>query len=536
MLGAGLAVVMNVSCAGSAFFPGESGEDALGSEAGLGTQDEGGNSQAPGSGAGTNNGNSPIPSIPDSGSGSGSGNPDSPGTSTPVTPGAPTTPDAPRERPRTPPDFNANGKTAIFSDITKLEATLTINAQARTATVSARMELFIHQQGGGSPVLDVAPTTAQFVTVDGNQRVGLPLVTSPDRTSTMRMVDATLAPGKHVLEFETYALRTGLSNYNQTFNEGIDFTKGFEFLTDHDDLQQRFYSERYFPVGFECNRHPFILTVVIQNPAANQRPEVLANGVKEVSPDGRTFKITYPPHGSTSTWFVHVVDRNQWSIATGEYRSVDGRSIPLTVVAPTAAEANQVIADTRAMLPALEADYGPFPKASLLASVGSPNDPMEYDGAVQTDMDLEEETPEDRSALGHELIHQWFARSARPLDGRSGWVDEGIADWRDSGYPRARAIGTGGRFAQLAFASKHERRTPDSSYEQGSLLLSELDFLLRDRGGMKPVLKAFHAKFKDQLYSTEEFLDFIRASAPDLRAQMDPLFTAKVYAGAAVPQ
>ncbi|MGQ0508924.1 MAG: hypothetical protein ACT4TC_26780, partial [Myxococcaceae bacterium] len=434
-----------------------------------------------------------------------------------------------------PPDFTVNGKSAIYTEILSGEATLTIDVTARTARAKGKLEVNIRQANGGSPVFDIAVPSAQFVTIDGAQKVALATVKSPDAKSEMRMVDSTLAPGKHTLEVEEYALRTGRSTYNQTFLDGIDFTRGFEFLTDHDDLYLRYFTERYFPAGFECDRYPFKVTVVVLNAPAAARPEVLAHGMKTVSADGKTFTIEYP-RGSTSSWFLHVIDRATWTLATGEYKSIDGRSIPLSAHSRVQAEAAQAIADMKAMFPQLEADYGPYPHDSALVSIGSSNDPMEYDAAMQTDMDLDGNTPADRGALGHEMSHMWFGRSAHPVSGRDGWVDEAVAQWRDDGYPRSTSITLTGTYAVLAVGSPYQRETPDAAYEQGSELLANLDFLLKDRGGVKPVLKAFHVKYKDQLYTTENFLEHLRTSAADLKEQMQTIFHKKVYTGAAVPQ
>jgi hypothetical protein len=359
-------------------------------------------------------------------------------------------------------------------------------------------------------------------------------VKSPDHRSTMRMVSAEVPTGKHTLDFPAYGLKLGKSAYNKTFIEGIDFTDSFEFLTDDDDLQPRFFFERYFPVGFECHRYPFTVKINISNTSGEQKPDDKANG--KDTPTASCFEVVYPPKMNTSSWFLHVIDRNVFTVSTGEYASVDGRTIPLSAHSKQKAQADQAIADAKVFLAELEHDYGPYPHESLLIAIGSPNDPEEYDAAVQTDMNLSKTTPKARGALGHEILHQWFGRSARPLSGRVGWVDESIAEWRDDGYPRATAIKVNGDYDELAVESPYQRQTPDAAYDQGSALNQGLDLLLKDRGGLKPVLKAFHEKFRDQLYTTEEYLNFLRQAAPDLKDQMEPLFEKKVYAGAAVPK
>jgi len=213
----------------------------------------------------------------------GSGTPES------DTPGQPS--DAPPDTEKAPPDFPANGKTAIFVDINGSDTTLNIDVDAKKATVKAHMDIEIHQPEGGGPLLDVVPETAQFVTVDGGQKLPLAVVTSPDGKSVMRMVDGTLPQGKHTLDFDEYALKEGKAK-DGTAIEGIEFKKGgAEFLSNQDDTQPRGFTERYFPSGFEKDRYPFTLSVNILHAPAGQQPDVMA----------RTATASRSPSPSTTT-------------------------------------------------------------------------------------------------------------------------------------------------------------------------------------------------------------------------------------------
>lgn len=61
----------------------------------------------------------------------------------------------------------------------------------------------------------------------------------------------------------------------------------------------------------------------------------------------------------------------------------------------------------------------------------------------------------------------------------------------------------------LASFSKYRRDTTRDAYRMGMLLLSELDFLLRERGGLRPVLRALYLAKRRQVIDTPFFQQFL---------------------------
>ena len=427
-----------------------------------------------------------------------------------------------------PPDFTSGSSHAIFTDITSETVNLTMDIAAQTANVHATMRINIEQPDGGSPVIDLVPTQATTVTVDNGQPVILETVKSPDGLTTFRMVGgAALSAGPHTLAF-SYALTPG-GEVDNTPAQGLTWGTGtFDFTTNQDDLLDRGFTERYFPAGVEAQRYPMTINVDVENAALGQA-NVVTGGTITTNADGHSYTITYPDYDATSSWFFEVLDTTRYKFGSGTYTSVDGRSIPIATTALTQSDADLMVSDAQGFLAELEGDYGPFPHDHLQVAYTDQNDPEEYDSCVQTDFNSQKTTPVARGALGHEILHQWFGRSARPHGGRDGWVDEAIAEWRDDGYPRAKSVDLMSMYKVLAYDSKYERTTPDASYDQGSSMLSMLDFLFANSGGMKPVLKAFQAQFKGQLYTTEDFLSFVKQQHPDQAAQLDTIFTKMVY-------
>jgi hypothetical protein len=399
-----------------------------------------------------------------------------------------------------PPDFTSGSSQAIFTDITSETVNLTMDVTAQTANVHATMQINIEQPDGGSPVIDLVPPQATTVTVDNGQPVILETVKSPDGLTTFRMVGgAALSAGPHTLAF-SYALTPG-GEVDNTPAQGLTWGTGtFDFTTNQDDLLDRGLTERYFPAGVEAQRYPLIINVDVEN-AAQGQANVVTGGTITTNADGHSYTITYPDYDATSSWFVEVLDTTRYKFGSGTYTSVDGRSIPIATTALTQSDADLMVSDAQGFLAELEGDYGPFPHDHLQVAYTDQNDPEEYDSCVQTDFNSKKTTP----------------------------VDEAIAEWRDDGYPRAKSVNLKSRYKVLAYDSKYEGTTPDASYDQGSSMLSMLDFLFANSGGMKPVLKAFQAQFKGQLYTTEDFLSFVKQQHPDQAAQLDTIFTKMVY-------
>lgn len=142
---------------------------------------------------------------------------------------------------------------------------------------------------------------------------------------------------------------------------------------------------------------------------------------------------------------------------------------------------------------------------------------MEYAGAAITSV----------GALDHELLHSWFGRGAIPSDGRSGWIDEGIAGWRDNGYYTS-AWPADRDFTNLANFSPFERFTPKNCYRDGSSFMAELDGCLERRGGIRPVLKKFFAEYKTRAISTPLFQLFLET---ELNLDLHTAFRNYVYGG-----
>jgi hypothetical protein len=171
---------------------------------------------------------------------------------------------------------------------------------------------------------------------------------------------------------------------------------------------------------------------------------------------------------------------------------------------------------TKQALAKHEKDFGPYPHPRVLVRV-SGSGGMEYSGATETSL----------NALTHELHHQWFARSAQPANGNSGWIDEAVASWHDNGYPTSRSEPWGAR-KRSGFPAWH-RVPPQAAYSPGASLMSYLDGVFAPKGGFRPVLKKFFEAYTKKVFTTEQFLEFLKKEGEGLSFDFDALFKKQVY-------
>jgi hypothetical protein len=247
------------------------------------------------------------------------------------------------------------------------------------------------------------------------------------------------------------------------------------------------------PAGFEDDAFQMTLHLNVSNQTAAHQlftnGSILQNGPSQ-------WTINFPNYFTTSSFYVHlsnhVLSSNQFTIHGIE------KEIPVTVYS----ENEDLVSEASGRLPALfaelEKDYGPFAHSQFVAYIQGSGGGMEYVGATITST----------SALDHELFHSWFARGVMPAEGRSGWIDEGLASWRDYGYFQAGSL-LDRAPTNLANFSPFRISTPSNCYRDGRNMIAELDRFLAQFGGMKPLLRSFFERYKYRVVTTEEFQTFL---------------------------
>jgi hypothetical protein len=376
-----------------------------------------------------------------------------------------------------PPTLNLerNSK-GVFVDFTKSISKITYDINNRK--VYAKTVIKFNQALAGKPIFDLIETPTKILI---NSQESSTKTTSMDGVSTVRYIDKVLPIGEHTLEVH--------NEINKNLSWSSDYVRSAFWMS---DLSDRKYLEQYLPTNLEYDQYQNNIEVKVLNSQIEH--VIYTNGqAEEISKNH--WKITYPETYTASSLYFHMSKAGLKDEVKRVYKSVDGRDIPVVVY--TSYSANKYMTRALEILAELEADYGPWPHAQVII-YGAGSGGMEYCGATITSM----------SALGHELIHSYFARGIMPAHGNSGWVDEAIASWRDANYRTyskrhlSRTI--------MASHSTYKRTTDRNAYTKGMKFIGFLHGKLSPgKDSFKVFLKSFFEERKFKPFKTYEFKDAI---------------------------
>lgn len=401
--------------------------------------------------------------------------------------------------------FTEDGRTYSPADFEKVQLSIVLSVPEKIARGSSRIEFTAAAEGFAYFLSEAEILSAKL---DG-RAVEVQSRLDPDSLNMLRIVNAPLVLGSsHELQVE-YRLpesRVG-------FQEG-----GARLLTSMSDLGRGNFFEAYAPASFEFDAFTLELTLEIFGGKKDLPVHSLFANGEITKTSNASWKIIFPSYFTSSSFYVHLTNASLY-VRTGTYQG-KAALIPLTVYSQNSTLADDAIRQLPFLFSELEDTYGPYAHTSFIAYI-SGRGGMEYGGATITGL----------SSLGHELTHSWFARGVMPSDGRSGWIDEAIASWRDNGYFRANSVGQRPA-TNLGRLSAFQRFTVSNSYVDGRHFLSEIDLLLASKGGLRPVLASFFETWKRKSIRVADFRFFLeQASGLDL----GNLFRKYVYADTGFP-
>lgn len=397
--------------------------------------------------------------------------------------------------------FAVAGDSYSPADLRRMELTLTFDVAAKQAVGEGFLEY--RATGDGFPYFLSDPRLSDTYLDEAPEApVAIRDVRDPSNENTLRVVDRALRKGeRHRLHFR----------YVMPAQEVTFRAQGVGFVTSMGDLSRGNFLEAYAPTGFEDDAYALDLRVKVANAGVDH--QFFANG--DVTSEGpNAWHVEFPDYFSVSSFYWHVTDQNL-PTRSFVYQALNG-PIPVTVYSANQAKVDEAVSMIPGLFDELENTYGPYTHNQFIAYI-SGSGGMEHAGATITGI----------SSLGHELLHSWFARGVRPADGRSGWIDEAIASWRDYGYRRAASLLTR-RPTNLGRFSAFHRFTPRNCYVDGRALLAEIDAYVADQGGLKPLLKEFYRRYQRRAVRTADFQKVLEELSG---RSMEAFFDRYVFAG-----
>lgn len=388
-----------------------------------------------------------------------------------------------------PPSFPHKSGKAVFVDFDHASYILSYDKQSKTATVESTIDFTVIE--AGFPIFDLVPEPLD-VTLDGRS-VKVELTPDPDKQTQLRVIQKKLPAGSYQLKLKHVIVE------NVVFNE-MGVASAF-WLS---DLNDRRYLENYIPSNLEFDHYSKKFQVnLIGFEGFNHT--IKANGRIDKITDGQ-YEISYPETYTSSSVFFHLFpEKSITKNVSFYYTSIDGRKLPVDIY--SVVEIEPFVALTKLILAELETDYGPFPHNQVLIyGTSLLKGGMEYSGATATGL----------LSLGHELFHSYNARGIMPANGNSGWMDEGLARWRDNMYRQSATIAqTSG---ELAGHSVWQRNTDGNSYAQGSAFLAMVAHKMNLKGmHLKDFLRDYFQRNMFASVTTELFQkELFEATGMDL--------------------
>ena len=377
-----------------------------------------------------------------------------------------------------PPDFNSTHGRAVFVDFKTAEYDITYDVKWKKTFVKTKIKF--HSEKTGHPIFDLVPHPKN-VLLDGRP-VGVATSSTPDG-SGMREVLSEVSPGEHTLELQN------------EFSENVSYnllTRRVSSAFWIRDLKYRLFMEQYIPSNFEFDQYQMTFNVTFAG-ISKARQDIYTNGeLSQISPN--SFKIVFPSYFTVSCPYFHTTPKGQKKRLDFTYKSIDGRNLPVTVYTSWWSKPWKFKNETIKIFKELEADYGPWGHSGFVAYETLPGTGgMEHAGATQTSL----------AALDHEMLHSYFAKGIMPANGNGGWIDEGIASWRDFGYQRKVVPGFGG--SNLGSGSIYKRNTDSRAYKLGREFFAYIDYRLQDVGGLKAFLRGYFSAYKHTVITQEHF-------------------------------
>jgi hypothetical protein len=379
-----------------------------------------------------------------------------------------------------PTNFPSSQDQHSFVDFEKVHYSIKYDVANKKASVFTTITFT--QKEAGLALFDLIPNTIE-AKLDG-ETVTTKIVSSPDNATKYRAVLKKSVAGVHTLE-----IKNNITT-NLRFEEN-----GVQSAFWMSDLSDRSYLEQYVPTNIEFDQYKMTMDIAFANTSAKQT--IYTNGTVTKKSE-TSYSIDFPEYFTASSMFFHTATQGRFVENRFNYTSVNGNIIPVTIYSGKSmwsdgsANVRRATAESKKVLAELEQKLGAWSHKNLVVYVAGSGG-MEHSGATITSM----------RALGHEIIHSYFARGVMPIDGNAGWMDEAIASWRDGGYKETSKPSFSS--TSMAAHSQYRRTTDRKAYTQGANFMAYLNHNLKNQGGLIKFLSMMHTKYTHKNIDTELF-------------------------------
>ena len=423
------------------------------------------------------------------------------------------------------PFVNCAGDQVVFVDFIHARYRLEFDAAACRATACSKINFEAQTPGLAAismnqPIMSASLDRDDVVLV--NQE-------SPDGKASFKVLSKPVSPGTHVLTIKSALTEPGPRTFRSPNSRHEPITWLCEPARLHcsfemtDTRADGGFLEAYLPSNYEYDHFRMSFSVTVKN-SPNTCYSVFSNGaVSKSSPEH--WDIEFPAFFTTSCPWFHLGPTNEYKSREDTFSSCYGRTVPIHVYTKSKWEEaglrlEKFVQSTKDALKELECDFEPFPHAAVTVFAVPGKGGMEYAGATATGL----------KALRHELVHSYFGRSVMPANGDAAWIDEAIASWADHGYLPSEEPPCPG--ANMGRRSEYVRTTCGKAYTIGKEFLAHLDYLLRERGGLKPFLAQYANRKRHQSITAVEFQELVEDY---YGTSLQRLFEACVYSEGSNP-
>ncbi|QDK42589.1 hypothetical protein DOM21_14240 [Bacteriovorax stolpii] len=400
-----------------------------------------------------------------------------------------------------PKTFKAAEGQVVFIDIKTADYSVTYDP--KTKKVMAQSILVFETKETGMVAFDLVENPTSM-SLDG-EAISSKVISSPDKDTWFRIALKNTTPGLHKLEIS--------SPITQSVSFGSEGVSSAFWFT---DLGDRSYLEAYLPANFEFDQYQITLNLDFKT---MNKQKIYTNG-KVTTLENNRYRIEFPETYTSSSLYFHTAWAGRYNEKSFVFKSLDGRELPAIVyTGDKSLNLESIKTKITQSLDALETKYGPFLHQSVTVFIAGSGG-MEYCGATMTDV----------WALNHELTHSYFARGGfMPANGNSGWIDEAITTWSDTG---ASTLENPNNIrSNMAGNSEYRRYTHIDAYTQGKNFMAYLNYKYQASGGL--------SAFLNQLISSESFRpmtteEFVGKMSDFYSEDLMPLFKKHTYSGKSV--